>query len=115
MTAGSSSRPVPASESAVPAEAPAKTRDTASTGYQAALAAVRPKAATAVDTLVAAAIDRQTRTAAREPETVHANAIDALAALHAGQELSRSEEVHQAALQRKHGGDRPVRTAFDIA
>ncbi|MFI6653258.1 DciA family protein [Streptomyces sp. NPDC050529] len=118
MTAESSSQPAPVTAPAAPAApaaAPVTTRGTASPGYQAALAAVRPKAATAVDALVAAAIDRQVRASAREPETVHANAIDALAALHAGQELSRSEEVQQAALQRKHGGDRPVRTAFDIA
>lgn len=115
VTAESSSRPGPTPAPAAPVVPPAKTRDTASPGYQAALAAVRPKAATAVDALVAAAIDRQARTAAREPETVHADAQAALDALHAGQELSRSEEVRQAAILRKRGGDRLVRTAFDIA
>lgn len=115
VTAESSSRPAPATASAVPAAAPLRTRDTASPGYQAALAAIQPKPASTVDTLVAAAIDRQTRTAAREPETVFADAAAALAALHAGQELTRSEEVRQAAIARKYTGDRPVKTAFDVA
>ncbi|MEU9947023.1 DUF721 domain-containing protein [Streptomyces sp. NPDC047939] len=115
VAADPSSRPAPAPAPAEPAVVTVKTRDAASPGYQAALAAVRPKTATAVDALVAAAIDRQARSAAREPEAVHADAQAALDALHAGQELSRSEEVRQAAIQRKRGGDRPVRTAFDIA
>ncbi|WP_331728990.1 DciA family protein (plasmid) [Streptomyces sp. NBC_01259] len=109
-----SSRPALAAPDVL-ADAPLKTRDTASPGYQAALAAVRPKVATKVDALVAAAIERQARTAAREPETVHANAAAALEALHAEQELSRSDEVRQAAIQRKYAGEQPARTAFDVA
>ena len=92
-----------------------KTRDTASTGYHTALAAIRKKQTTAADALVAAAIERQTKTAAREPETVHTDAQAALDALHAGQELARSDEVRQAAIRRKQGGDKTVRTVFDIA
>ncbi|MFG2676962.1 DciA family protein [Streptomyces sp. NPDC048445] len=111
----SPSRPAPTVAPDTPVDAPLKTRDTASPGYQAALAAVRPKVVTEVDALVAAAINRQARTAAREPETVFADAAAALDALHAGQELTRSEEVRQAAIRRKHAGDQPVRTAFDVA
>ncbi|MFD7867993.1 DciA family protein [Streptomyces sp. NPDC059783] len=114
VTAATPSRPDHAGAS-VASVAPVKTRDNASPGYRAALAAIRPKADTRLDELVTAAIDQQTRNAAREPEHIHTDAIAALEALHAGQELTRSETVRQAAIQRKHGGDRPVRTAFDVA
>lgn len=102
-------------ETSVAPVAPVKTRDTASPGYHAALAAIRKKQTTTADALVAAAIERQTKTAAREPETVHTDAQAALDALHAGQELARSDEVRQAAIRRKHSGDKAVRTAFDVA
>ncbi|MFJ2279181.1 DciA family protein [Streptomyces sp. NPDC087866] len=109
-----SSRPDTAA-APVASVAPVKTRDTASDGYRAALAAIQKKPDTGLDGLVAAAIEGQTRDAAREPEHVHTNAIAALEALNAGQELTRAEEVRQAAIRHKHGGDQAVRTAFDVA
>ncbi|WP_331731595.1 DUF721 domain-containing protein (plasmid) [Streptomyces sp. NBC_01005] len=116
---------ISAAPSSQPAAAPhpstaatVKTRDTASPGYQAALAAIRPKSLHTVNARVVAAMERQARAMLREPEAAFTDAVVAR------QEVEKATRGTadpllasiEAALTYKHGGaGQPVRRAFDVA
>ena len=111
----SSSRPAPATPAAAFDPGPVKTRDTASDGYKATIAAVRRAAPRTVDPRVLEAIARQDQDAAREPETAFAATVAAMQDL-APAVVSDSERARLAAVERKYGaGDQTVRTAFGAA
>ncbi|MEU5660040.1 DUF721 domain-containing protein [Streptomyces sp. NPDC047737] len=94
---------------------PVKTRDTACSGYQAALAAVRKPEPRTVDPRVLEAIARQDHDAAREPETAFAATVAAMEEL-APATLRPSERARLAAVERKYNADdKTVRTAFGAA
>ncbi|MFG3244168.1 DciA family protein [Streptomyces sp. NPDC048157] len=101
------------------AAAPVKTRDTASPGYQAALAAIRPKTPSTPDTRVVKAMQRQARAMLREPETAFTDATMARQELEETAATENSDPLLasiQAARAYKHGGaDQLVRRAFDVA
>lgn len=110
----SSSRPAATTPPAADMR-PVKTRETASPGYQAALAAVTRTAPRTVDPRVLEAIARQDHDAAREPETAFAATVaamqDAVPAV-----VRDSERARLAAVERKYGaGDQTVRTVFGAA
>ncbi|MGW1468516.1 DciA family protein [Streptomyces sp. NPDC002308] len=111
--------PVRPGVAAPAAPAPVRTRDTACDGYRAALAAIRRPEPSPVDALVAAAIESQARTIAREPEGAFTPAAEARAEEAAtNQALRPSEAARRAALAYKRSGattDTDVRRAFDAA
>lgn len=114
-TVESSSRPAAVTTAAAAEPGPVKTRDTASTGYQEALAAIQCAATQPVDPAVLSAIQQQARNAAREPETAFAVAVAAMQDL-APASAYQGEEIRQAAIARKYGAARrPVRTLFGAA
>jgi predicted nucleic acid-binding Zn ribbon protein len=111
----------PHPEQTKPADAPVKTRETASAGYQAALEAAlthRPDKQP-TNPYIAEAIERQEAAlrANRQPETEHRDAAWELDRLAAAQ-VDRDEAVRRAAIararQEKAGGTMP-RRAFDVA
>ncbi|MEU8740563.1 DUF721 domain-containing protein [Streptomyces halstedii] len=112
----SSSRPASAAPAAPAAVGPVRTRDTASAGYKATLAAVvRPEPRT-VDTRVLEAIARQNQDAPREPETAFAATVAVMQDL-APTVVRESERARLAAVQHKYGAadSRLPRTAFGAA
>lgn len=109
-----SSRPGPATPAAAVDPGPVKTRDTASDGYRATLAAVRRAAPRTVDPRVLEAIARQDQDAAREPETAFAATVAAMQDLTPAA-TNRSEAVRKAAIDRKYGDTSGVRTAFEAS
>jgi predicted nucleic acid-binding Zn ribbon protein len=111
----SSRRPAPATPAAVVDPGPVKTRETASDGYRATLAAVRRAAPRTVDPRVLEAIARQDHDAPREPETAFAATVAAMQDL-APAAVDTAEQTRQAAIARKYGAaDKTVRTAFGAA
>ncbi|WP_331723388.1 DciA family protein [Streptomyces atratus] len=109
----------PAAASQPVASAPVKTRDTASPGYQATLAAIRPKTPSTVDAHVVKAMQRQAHAMLREPEAAF---TDAVVARQEVEEAAATENPDpllasiQAATAYKHcGAPQPVRRAFDVA
>ncbi|WP_329047010.1 DUF721 domain-containing protein [Streptomyces sp. NBC_01422] len=111
----SSNRPGVATPAAAVDPGPVKTRDTASDGYKATLAAVRRAAPRTVDPRVLEAMHAQEQTAAREPETAFAATVSAMQDL-APAAVDTAEQIRQAAIARKYGaGDSTVRTAFGVA
>ncbi|MFG2540719.1 DciA family protein [Streptomyces sp. NPDC048511] len=111
----SSNRPGVATPAAAVDPGPVKTRDTASDGYKATLAAVRRAAPRTVDPRVLEAMRAQEQTAAREPETAFAQTVAAMQDL-APAPVDTAEQIRQAAIARKYGaGDQTVRTAFGAA
>jgi hypothetical protein len=114
VAAEPSSRHEPITRTAA-ALGPVKTRETASAGYQATLAAVRKPEARTVDPRVLEAIARQEQDAAREPETAFTQTVAAMQDL-APTAVRPSERARLAAVEWKHkAGDRTVRTAFGAA
>lgn len=95
---------------------PIRTRDTACDGYKETLAAIRRAERPTVNPKAAAAIERQNRAMAREPETAFTDAVVA-AEEAAGPQLSDSERARQAAIAHKHNGGHTVlvRRVFDVA
>lgn len=111
----SSSRPKAASPVTAVDPGPVKTRETASAGYQATLAAVRRPEPRTVDPRVLEAIARQDQDAAREPETAFAATVAAMEDL-APVAVRPSERARLAAVARKYkAGDQTVRTVFGAA
>ncbi|MFH9235993.1 DciA family protein [Streptomyces globisporus] len=108
--------PTAAAPGPAPVQRPVRTRDTACDGYKEALSAIRRPDRPTVNPLAAAAIERQNRAMAREPEDAFTDAVVAAEAL-AGPHLSDSERARQAAIAYKHTGDTtaPVRQVFDVA
>jgi hypothetical protein len=111
----SSRRPTPATPTATVDAGPVKTRETASDGYRATLAAVRRAAPRTVDPHVLEAIARQNQAATREPETAFAATVAAMEAI-APTAVRDSERARLNAVERKYrAGDNTVRTAFGAA
>ncbi|MEU9615891.1 DUF721 domain-containing protein [Streptomyces sp. NPDC048209] len=113
-----SSRPVPGNPAAAVDPGPVKTRDTASEGYKATLAAVRRATPRTVDPRVLEAMHSQQRDAAREPETTFAATVAAMQDLApAAAGTDEAEAIRKAAIQRKYGAadSRLPRTAFGAA
>ncbi|MEU8101703.1 DciA family protein [Streptomyces rubiginosohelvolus] len=108
--------PTAAAPGVTPVQRPVRTRDTACDGYKEALAAIRRSERFTVNPLAAAAIERQNRAMAREPEDAFTDAVVA-AEEAAGPQLSDSERARQAAIAYKHTGGHtaPVRRVFDVA
>jgi predicted nucleic acid-binding Zn ribbon protein len=115
---------VPAADAAARAEAPVKSRETASDGYKAtreAFLAHRGDGPPA-NPYVLAALERQDAVLAdlrnREPEDAFTDAVAELERVR-GPEVSRSEQARRAALAFKHNeaanGPMPVHRAFDVA
>ncbi|MGW9238106.1 DciA family protein [[Kitasatospora] papulosa] len=114
----SSSRPGPATPAAAVDPKPVKTRDTASEGYKATLAAVRRATPRTVDPRVLEAMRSQQRDAAREPETAFAATVAAMQDLApTGTGTDEAEAIRKAAIQRKYraADNRLPRTAFGAA
>ncbi|MEU5490280.1 DUF721 domain-containing protein [Streptomyces sp. NPDC020196] len=111
----SSSRPAATTSSAA-GPGPVKTRETASPGYRATLAAVRRPDARTVDPRVLEAIARQNQDAAREPETAFAATVAAMQDL-APADTDEAEAIRKAAIQRKYGAadSRLPHTVFGAA
>lgn len=110
-----SSRPGPAAPAAAVDPGPVKTRETASAGYQATLAAVRRTAPRTLDPRVLEAMHRQDQDAAREPETAFAATVAAMEDL-VPAPVRDSERARLGAVNYKHGAaDKTVRTAFGAA
>ena len=94
---------------------PVKTRETASAGYRATLAAIRKPETRTVDPRVLEAMQTQAQNAAREPETAFAATVAAMQDL-APAATDTAEQIRQAAIARKYGGgDNAVRTVFGAA
>ncbi|MEV2259129.1 DUF721 domain-containing protein [Streptomyces anulatus] len=108
--------PTAAAPGPAPVPRPVRTRDTACDGYKEALSAIRRPDRPTVNPLAAAAIERQNRAMAREPETAFTDAVVA-AEEAAGPQLSDSERARQAAIAHKRtgGATAPVRRVFDVA
>ena len=110
----SSSRPAATTSSAA-GPGPVKTRETASAGYRATLAAVCRSEPRTVDPRVLEAIARQNQDAAREPETAFAATVAAMEET-VPAAIRDSERARLAAVERKYGaGDQTVRTVFGAA
>ncbi|MFE1515807.1 DciA family protein [[Kitasatospora] papulosa] len=110
----SSSRPA-TTTSVAAGPGPVKTRETASPGYRATLAAVRRPDARTVDPRVLEAIARQNQDAAREPEAAFAATVAAMEET-VPAAIRDSERARLAAVDRKYGaGDQTVRTIFGAA
>lgn len=94
---------------------PTKTRETASDGYKATLAAVRRAEPRTVDPRVLEAMQAQEQNAAREPETAFAKTVAAMQDL-APAATNTAEQIRQAAIARKYAtDDATLRTAFGAA
>lgn len=114
VAAEPSSRPEPFTGTEA-TRGPVKTRDTASAGYQATLAAVCRPEPRSVDPRVLEAMQRQDQAAAREPETAFAATVTAMEDL-VPAAIRPSERARLAAVERKYkAGDRTVWTAFGAA
>ena len=112
---GSSSRPAAVTPTAAADPGPVKTRETASAGYRATLAAVCRSEPRTVDPRVLEAIARQNQDAAREPETAFAATVAAMEET-VPAAIRDSERARLAAVERKYGaGDQTVRTVFGAA
>ncbi|MEV3996657.1 DUF721 domain-containing protein [Streptomyces halstedii] len=107
----SSSRPTSAAPAAPAAVGPVRTRDTASAGYKATLAAVHRPNPRTVDPRVLKAIARQDHDAVREPETAFAATVAAMQDL-APAAIDDAEQIRQAAIARKYSGGRDLTTVF---
>lgn len=107
----SSSRPAAAAPAAAVDPGPVKTRDTASDGYKATLAAVRRASPRTVDPRVLEAMHAQEQTAAREPETAFAQTVAAMEDL-TPVALDDAEQIRKAAIARKYSGGQGLKTAF---
>ncbi|MFF2731739.1 DciA family protein [Streptomyces sp. NPDC058008] len=111
----SPSRPAAVTPAADVDPGPVKTRETASPGYRAALAAVRRPEPRTVDPHVLEAIARQDQDAAREPEAAFAATVAAMEET-VPAAIRDSERARLAAVDRKYGaGDQTVRTIFGAA
>lgn len=90
---------------------PVKTRDTASAGYRATLAAIRRPEPHTPSAAVTQAQQAQARGAAREPETAFAATVAAMQDLTPAA-LDDAEQIRKAAIARKYGSGQDLKTAF---
>lgn len=105
------SAPTPAAPAVVAASGPAKTRETASAGYRATLAAIRRPEPRTPSAAVLKAQQAQARDAAREPETAFAQTVAAMEDL-APAAIDSAETIRKAAIARKYNGGRDLKTVF---
>lgn len=98
--------PAPAPAASEP-QAPPRTRETASAGYRRALAAHQAsKKESAVDPAIQAAIERQNREQAREPEELFGDGRQALEELRAKAERAGSVDASRARALRRLAAER---------